>query len=58
MTPGGDQPADGAPIWMKYLGKGAGVVGGGGEHENHCFFPSKFRGTQRFCLIFWGFPEK
>lgn len=30
MTPGGDQPADGAPIWMKYLGKGAGVVGGGG----------------------------
>ncbi len=31
MTPGGDQPADGAPIWMKYLGKGAGVVGGGGE---------------------------
>ena len=37
MNPGGDQPADGAPVWMKYLGKGAGVVGGGGEHLNQCY---------------------
>ena len=31
MNPGGsDQPADGSPVWMKYLGKAAGVTGGGG----------------------------
>ncbi len=29
---GSDQPSDGTPIWMKYLGKGAGVIGGGGTH--------------------------
>ena len=33
MNPQGDntQPEDGTQWWMKYLGKGAGVVGGGGK---------------------------
>lgn len=31
MNPGGGDNADGTPVWMKFLGKGAGVVGGGGQ---------------------------
>ena len=35
MNPQGDntQPEDGTQWWMKYLGKGAGVVGGGGKSK-------------------------
>ena len=38
---GEGQGGDGAPVWMKYLGKGAGVVGGGGE-----FYSGMVEGTK------------
>lgn len=37
LTPGGgggDSQNSGSPVWMQYLGKGAGVLGGGGNYLN------------------------
>ena len=48
MNPQGDntQPEDGTQWWMKYLGKGAGVIGGGGKQSRKTFFTSLCAVTQ------------
>jgi hypothetical protein len=38
MKPGTDQPDDGTPWWMKSLGKGTGILGGGGKITNFLNF--------------------